>query len=257
LVFLNATGSAWKQASRDIKNYLQDTLGIPADVIDPSGRFVHGSRSIMLANYALRVRFDPLKLQQFATLMRHSFATMNSYYLLWTDWATAKIAMNDFNQAFGLPMDNTSIPTDFSQFDVQFSFPPEILENPESKPEIQVEKPETQEKIQADQQNQKSEKPDSKPEIQVEKSENQEKKRENNNCDRCGGVMRIYGPYGKRRHEKQYGCYWYQCVSCVPLQKKWIPLGFMTEYSNSRKSKKHETIIQFIKKSINRLGILK
>jgi hypothetical protein len=211
LVFVNATGSPWKQASRDIKNYLQDTLEIPADALDPSGRFVHGSRSIMLANYALRCKFDPLRLQQFATLMRHSFATMNSYYLLWTDWATAKMAMSDFNQAFGLP-EPTPITTtqDFSQFDVTFH--PLLQNGPESKEE-----------------------------------EGELKK---DRCEKCRGELRIFGPYGKKKHAKQYGCYWYQCATCVPATRKWIPLGFLTEYSCSRKSKNHDAIINYIKTSI-------
>lgn len=205
LVFVNATGSAWKQASRDIKNYLQETLDIPADALDPSGRFIHGSRSIMLANYALRVKFDPLRLQQFATLMRHSFATMNSYYLLWTDWATAKIAMTDFNKAFGMP-EQAPVSSDFSQFDVSFSVPPEVHE--------------------------------------TEKERVEEKK---DRCEKCRGELRIYGPYGKKKHTKQYGCYWYQCTICIPIQKQWIPLGFMTDYSCSRKSTNHDEIVKFIK----------
>ncbi len=226
---MNATGSAWKQASRDIKNYLQDTLDIQADALDPSGRFVHGSRSIMLANYALRINFDPLRLQQFATLMRHSLGTMNAFYLLWTDWTTAKIAMADFNKAFGLP-DSAPITRDFSQFDVVFTYPKDVVET-----EIEEEK-------------------EPKAPTTTEKEEKEEidhvtKKSNKKRCEKCNGELRIYGPYGKKS-QPRYGCYWYQCISCIPIQKTWIPLGFMTEYSCSRKSKNHDEIIKFIKASL-------
>ena len=220
---MNPTGSAWKQASRDIKNYLQDTLDIQADALDPSGRFVHGSRSIMLANYALRINFDPLRLQQFATLMRHSLGTMNAFYLLWTDWTTAKIAMADFNKAFGLP-EPTPITRDFSQFDVTFSYPKDVVET-----ELEEAQKAIPEEVSAEEVTKKS-----------------NKKR----CEKCHGELRIYGPYGKKANPKQYGCYWYQCISCIPIQKTWIPLGFMTEYSCSRKSKNHDEIIKFIKASL-------
>jgi hypothetical protein len=290
LVFLNATGSAWKQASRDIKMYMQDVLDIQVNALDPSGRFVHGSRSIMLANYALRVRFDPLKLQQFATLMRHSFATMNSYYLLWTDWATARLAMSDFNQAFGLSAPEEK-PCDFSAFDVHFTFTQGIMEEKEVSPQIETLscKPAVNsrsfEEVTSSFEEVTSgsfegvtssckplvtsgsfegvtssckplvtsgsfeevtlsckpaETSSCKPAVQEQKS--------GNGCDKCGKVMTIYGPYGKRKHVKQYGCYWYECKDCE--LKKWIPLGYMTEYSHSRKSKNHDKIMAFIKASL-------
>jgi hypothetical protein len=243
LVFVNPTGSTWKQASRDIKHYLETVLDIQADLLDPSGRFIHGSRSIMLANYALRVKFDPLRLQQFATLMRHSFGTMNAYYLLWTDWATAKIAMNDFNKAFGLPDSSPNV-QDFSPFDVSFSYPKSVVEYVISSNSV------SDTKIYSDIQS--SSLPDPVSEIQdsvsdmksssLPESVSNNKKR----CEKCRGEMRIYGPYGKKKHPKQYCCYWYQCSICVPPQKEWIPFGFMTEYSCSRKSKYHDEIIQKI-----------
>jgi hypothetical protein len=238
-VFVNATGSTWKQASRDIKHYLESVLDIQADLLDPSGRFIHGSRSIMLANYALRVKFDPLRLQQFATLMRHSFGTMNAYYLLWTDWATAKIAMNDFNKAFGLADSSPNV-QNFSQFDVSFSYPKSVVEDiilsscSDMPSTNAISDTKSSSSVPDTRSTSLSVKSASLPESN--------KKR----CEKCRGEMRIYGPYGKKKHPKQYCCYWYQCSICVPPQKEWIPFGFMTEYSCSRKSKYHDEIIQKI-----------
>ncbi len=267
-VFVNPTGSTWKQASRDIKHYLESVLDIQADLLDPSGRFIHGSRSIMLANYALRVKFDPLRLQQFATLMRHSFGTMNAYYLLWTDWATAKIAMNDFNKAFGLSDSSPNL-QDFSQFDVSFSYPKSVVEDMIASNLVSdtnsISNTQSSSHLDSNLQSSSSV-PDTQSASLPESVSNNGVMRPSGNltgsvsdgngvmrpsgnkkrCEKCRGEMRIYGPYGKKKHPKQYCCYWYQCSICVPPHKEWIPFGFMTEYSCSRKSKYHDEIIQKI-----------
>jgi hypothetical protein len=89
-VFTSGTGGVWGDASRDIKRYMADTLGIDPDELEPTGRFVHCTRKIALAAYSTRVRFDMGLVRSFAKLMRHSVATSEQYYSQWSDTALAQ-----------------------------------------------------------------------------------------------------------------------------------------------------------------------
>jgi hypothetical protein len=100
-VFTTRTGKPWKRASRDIKHYVCTVLGIDTLLVDPTGRFIHGSRHVVLSSYALRVDFDHRLLQDFTTLMRHSIKTAEKYYNVWADWCRSNQAIANFSNAMG------------------------------------------------------------------------------------------------------------------------------------------------------------
>lgn len=83
--FQTITGSQWIRASRDIKEYMRVELGLEPSKIEPSGRFVHGSRHIMLATFTLAVDFHSEHMRELAFLMRHSTAISEKYYSIWLE----------------------------------------------------------------------------------------------------------------------------------------------------------------------------
>jgi hypothetical protein len=105
--FQTAHGSMWKRASQDVKEYTRTFLGIDPDKIEPTGRFVHGSRHIGLATYALAVNFDSERLRELAHLMRHSVAISEKYYSVWLDRNRNERASQNFSATMGLATTET------------------------------------------------------------------------------------------------------------------------------------------------------
>jgi hypothetical protein len=73
-------------------------------------------------------------------------------------------------------------------------------------------------------------------------------------CPDCQKPMSIYGPYGQKKHQKRYGCFWYQCPPCSQsklnknlIHKVWIDLGFFTEQTETRKSTNYDEIVNYIR----------
>ena len=100
--FQTVQGSVWKRASQDVKEYTRTFLGIDPDKIEPTGRFVHGSRHIGLATYALAVNFDSERLRELAHLMRHSVAISEKYYSVWLDRNRNERASQNFSTTMGI-----------------------------------------------------------------------------------------------------------------------------------------------------------
>jgi hypothetical protein len=99
-VFSSKHGSTWNRASRDVKIFLRQRNFDP-DLYVPNGRFIHFSRSIMLAFFAKQVDFDRQKIQNFCTLLRHNLETSEKYYSPWIGMARSKKAIEDYSAIRG------------------------------------------------------------------------------------------------------------------------------------------------------------
>lgn len=82
-VFVNRAGHQWLKASSDLKEYLREA-GFDPDRVDPSGRFVHGTRKIFLAVVGLVSDMDVNQMRRACVLMRSSLATAEEYYQVWS-----------------------------------------------------------------------------------------------------------------------------------------------------------------------------
>mgnify|MGYP006126748417 FL=1 len=122
-VFRSQRGNRWSRPSRDLKSYLDTVLGIPVQEVDPTGRFIHGSRSIAMATFAIRVGFDQQKMHGFARLMRHSSTTNERFYSMWQHRALSNHAIDVFADAMALGFNSvTAVPTNYTP--VCLRFPP-------------------------------------------------------------------------------------------------------------------------------------
>jgi hypothetical protein len=104
--FQTSNGGYWVHASRDVKQYVKDHLNIDPNEIEPSGRFVHGSRHIGLATYALAVNFNSERLREFAHLIRHSVAVSEKYYSVWLERNRNERASKHYRETMGLKNEN-------------------------------------------------------------------------------------------------------------------------------------------------------
>jgi hypothetical protein len=108
-VFCTRRGTKWVRPSRDLKRYIEEVLEIPVHQVDPTGRFIHGSRSIMMAVFAVGVNFDQQKMHGFARLMRHSSTTNERYYSMWQQRALSNQSIDVFSQLMGLDFTSTTV----------------------------------------------------------------------------------------------------------------------------------------------------
>ena len=98
-VFSSSKTGKWSKASRDVKAFMKESLNIDPDLIEPNGRFVHGSRKVGLASFAMKVDFCTHSLRDFCVLMRHSLDVSERYYQTWSKMESATRAANKFAQA--------------------------------------------------------------------------------------------------------------------------------------------------------------
>ena len=101
-VFCSSRGTQWARPSRDLKHYMEDVLGISVHDVDPTGRFIHGSRAIMMAVFAVRVDFDQQKMHGFARLLRHSSTTNERHYSMWQQKALSNQSIDVFARMMDL-----------------------------------------------------------------------------------------------------------------------------------------------------------
>lgn len=233
-VFLTKQGSLWKNASKHIKEYMKDHVGMDPCEIDPSGRFVHGSRHIVLATYALRVHFDELKLRNFALLMRHSIQTAMKFYNVWTDICRSRSAVRDFATVMELPdcKEMNTIETPNMVYSV-LGRPRGVIRScmsqfldhynePSFVPQYTVKDASTQTT-------------DGGEDVLIAPTPSPQKKVQHPNssvptCTVCQSPLALHGPCGNSRHKK-FGHYFLQCVQCIPHKRitkhaKVYPLGY-------------------------------
>ena len=101
-VFCTRRGAKWIRPSQDLKIYIDTILGIPVHSLDPSGRFIHASRAIMMGVFAIGVEFDQQKMHGFARLLRHSSTTNEKYYSMWQHRALSNQAIDVFSDLMGI-----------------------------------------------------------------------------------------------------------------------------------------------------------
>ena len=102
-VFQARRGGRWTTASADLKQYLE-SMGIPCDDICRNGRFVHGSRHLTLAAYAILCRFDIHKIRSYVLLMRHSLAMVEHVYSPFLKLHQSNMAVDEMFALRGLDM---------------------------------------------------------------------------------------------------------------------------------------------------------
>jgi hypothetical protein len=90
-VFQNQNGNKWIRASRDIKVYLEER-GLQCRKICPNHRFVHFTRKVGLAVFALRHDLNEQKIREYAVLMRHSMETIQQHYATFLKYQMGKRA---------------------------------------------------------------------------------------------------------------------------------------------------------------------
>jgi hypothetical protein len=191
-----------------VKEYLFKTLGIDPDVIEPNGRFVHGSRHIGLAVYALANQFDTEALRDLAYLMRHTSATAERYYSLWTTRQQNERAALRFSRSVGQDREEATE-------EEETRYRPATLAQPNSsirhflKTLFGSEKPAVGESLETvgglcDASTQTGEE---------EKTIVTREPRRSPLCQSCHSFTTVLGPIGLRRH-LHFGCYYTQCTQC-------------------------------------------
>jgi uncharacterized C2H2 Zn-finger protein len=252
IIFQSTRGGKWTHISRDLKKYLARN-GIEVDMIDPSGRFIHASRAIGIAVYAIAIDFDNQKLRGFAKLLRHSSATAERYYSIWTHQHVVTRSVGEFATAMDLDC-GVPITSCTSYVPQKLKSAPSILlkclydnirkfgtgismdvvygtrsigtQTGDMEPEQEMCGPDT----------------DIGPETGPKE------------CTSCDKTMLLYGPYGVARRKRYFGRYFLGCMTCSKngehfLVSKclWYPLGTIPQgKSHSSKPRNIDAITQYI-----------
>ena len=101
-VFQSKKGGFWKHASRDVRQFVH-SLGVDTDNVFRHSMFVHGTRNMGIATFAVMCKFDLHKLNNLAHLMRHQMATLQHVYSPWLSMRIGESANSEFHQTFGTP----------------------------------------------------------------------------------------------------------------------------------------------------------
>ena len=258
-VFQSPTGKQWHRPSFDLKQYLETQLNIPVSNIDPSGRFIHASRNIMIALYAIVIHFDEHKMRGFAKLLRHSSAVSEKYYSIWIHTHLAQEAIDNFSTAMQLDFTSqTRAPTQYIPCTI--CGPPAILQSyflASFNGAI----------INTFMYTTRSIATQTGEDVETSYSENVtphvttcDKIAETGssipNCPSCSSILQLNGPYGSRKHAKYFGRYFLACETCDKDQHGrfkckqciWYTLGYQpTGSSVSNKPRNLSEIEEFIR----------
>lgn len=93
-VFQTSGGNVWSRVSRDLKAYLEG-LGVPCEEMCPNGRFIHTSRNIGIACFAVLCDFDIGRIRNYCTLLRHQLINVEHIYSPWIKVAQSRHASDD------------------------------------------------------------------------------------------------------------------------------------------------------------------
>lgn len=228
-VFQTRNGGVWNTASKDVKKYLKDVLGINVDQWDPTGRFIHASRTIMLSYYSLMWDFDMKKLQRVAVLMRHSIATMERFYNVWHQWFMGEEMNRELENLVGRkPL--RSYQSDYVDATLADTVQPLLLLiNQKMQRDISLD-------------------PVKAPEIPREEQKNPITP---TNCRDCKQKLCTYGPHGTSRNKAQYARFWEACINAECPQFKqpqfWHDLGYFPFFTYSQKVRHVQGVLDHIK----------
>lgn len=217
LVFTNSKGGVWVNASKQLKKFIRLHAQVDPDDLDPSGRFIHCTRKIAMAVYAVAVNYDTEKLKGFSKLLRNSLDTNEKYYCQWLDSRLAQKSISEWDEKVLGVLPSTPEPVVLHS-----------IRNPHSLIHIWFEKDykfgtgggggyfmvNKSTQTESD-------------EVSAGVNSNTQKK-----CENCGEPFLIMGPLGNSRHSK-FGCYFTQCRKCDGLRPTprtvWFELGFTPE----------------------------
>lgn len=254
-VFVTKNGTKWTKPSRDLKVYLNDVLNIPVADIDPTGRFIHASRAIMMAAFSIRVDFNISRMHEFARLMRHSSTTSEHYYSIWQQKYASENAINTFSRVFGV-----DIVTSHDESSVKKKSP------------VGLRMPSSIIRHHYDSQTNKDGHFYRYATYSVGTQTNFYENDDNSNspnreidiaatippCPSCNEQsLDVYGPFGSKRRKWYYGRYYLACAACHRDSSDktrfrltsclWYPLGYKPlQKSNSSKPRNMEDICKYI-----------
>ena len=228
-VFPSTTGAGpWRSISADLKAFLAlECPGLDPDHVFPNGRFIHASRHMALATFALQVNFEPFRLAALAKVMRHSTDVAARYYGLWQELFTAQRGADDFAQT----MLHTETAPDQRQAPTTSNVlpPPSILQAwYAAQPELGLDKLTCYEysmrsvgtSTTLDElceakgrlvEEEKKSIPETAPGAPLPI------------CGHCQNPFRVHGPYGQKRDKKRFGRYFAQCLCCHPDKRPHLP----------------------------------
>jgi len=261
-VFCTRRGTKWSRPSRDLKRYMEDVLHIPVHEVDPTGRFIHGSRSIMMAVFAIGVDFDQQKMHGFARLMRHSSTTNERFYSMWQQRALSNQSIDVFSALMGLDFDSVSLtPAEYKPVRLR-DVPPRMLSVFMMEFGTQI----TQSNVvpcygtkSIGTQTGAEETVSPETALQeIDISDTQPC------CRMCGLFsLELYGPFGSMRRKRYVGRYYLACSAChrnedgrfnLPMCL-WYPLGYTpVQKSHSSKPRNISQIHRFVDASVLRSG---
>jgi hypothetical protein len=269
-VFVTKTGKQWIRPSRDLKQYLEEVLQVPIDKIDPTGRFIHGSRSIMMATVAIGVHFDQTKMYGFARLMRHSSTTNERFYSMWQQRHLCMQSIDTFAQVMGIDSSCTKILSPEMYEPVHLRRPPVLIANYFQRnlnqevsnlnvlPIYSLRSIGTQTGA------------DIAEDLEGVGSEDDTGFREINVADTvppcriCGQAsLVVFGPFGSRRRRRYFGRYYLGCPTCHKSKSSsednrlhlpsclWYPLGYIPlQKSRSSRPRNMEEIDTYIQQHL-------
>jgi hypothetical protein len=255
-VFCTRRGTQWSRPSRDLKQYMEHTLGIPVHDVDPTGRFIHGSRSIMMAVFAIGVDFDQQKMHGFARLMRHSSTTNERFYSMWQQRALSNQSIDVFSTLMDLDFDSTTLsPSTYKPVRLR-EVPSRILaafmegfgthvSRSNVVPCYGTRSVGTQTGSDTSQDSETSS-----TLLEIDVADTQPR------CTSCGMFsLELYGPFGSMRRKRYAGRYYLACNACHRTDEGrfilprclWYPLGYTPmQKSNSSRPRNMTQIQNFI-----------
>jgi hypothetical protein len=245
-VFQSKRGNKWRHISRDLKRYLTQ-INVPAEQIDPSGRFIHASRAIGIAAYAIQIDFDRYKLHGFATLLRHSSATSERFYSLWTHDMIVSRSIRHFSDAMGLDCGQPATAAK-GYIALRLHDPPRILQlHLETVLVATVERYNAPTNYGVCSTGTQTESTQT-DHVHIEQGNALLEFTPTStvpNCEGCTIPLQVYGPYGGQRRKRYFGRYFLACANCYlspgsdrfQLHRcRWFPLGItpLTKSNSAR-----------------------
>ncbi len=245
-VFQSSRGAKWITASRDLKQYLRDQ-GVNCDVICPNGRFIHGSRNIGLAVYAVLSNGNIDKIRNFATLMRHQLINVEHIYSPWMKMYQSQAAGEDMAKLRNWPSEmkdqsksvltlvnppKSEVRTATTQLLQQF-----LDKGLSSTPEVMITTRDVGTQVDHGDLIETNPSGSTEPPSSV--------------CLTCKQQLCVYGPVGLRR-SPNFGRYFAQCSSCDNRQHPsatayFYPLGVKpTLPSRSNKNRNADEVFNYI-----------
>jgi hypothetical protein len=218
-VFQTLRGCIWHRATGNIKAYLT-ARGIDTEQIEPTGRFVHGTRSIGLAVYAAHVDFDDAAIREYAILMRHSLDTIQRVYLPFLKIHQARKAIRRMSTMRGPSMTLESNAEETQQARTRLHLlplkPPSAMVRSCVNQQLSASYASTVPAIRPRYELRDASTQTEDPDVQLEapKSQHLTSSFTPPTCTLCSKQMLLFGPAGQKREKTSFGRFFYECAEC-------------------------------------------